>query len=425
MRRREIESHLSAGELEAIELSAKKSMVRPGMSAAERLDLLTRPADVIPPRRVNVDDTVDPFGLLEQQDTYEVLAGHIFAECEGIYHHLVKYNPEVAAQFKKSRKSKGEKTIAFPEIGLSEIYNYGVLRSEAAGSVHYLFHRTDKGYEENGFRVIKYSNGHTVLKNLQVDETPPDDPAYYQLLNRAQKWVYDYAMATGIDLGYLRNLAKTNIEPLKLSARAMKFGKSTVKTALQATGKVLTVETKGKKRRPRVAAAAVIAALMPISAHEVAAQGLVNTAAGIIAPSPGPNPQAEFDKLKLNLPASSQMALGAPAARVEFVPNLKLAIQNGAPLQKIGALTTAGQIRRITPYYTDSDLNWSGLYKGECEETGLELPQDIKAVRIVNADAAVAGDLTARASNNGINVCNHAGDIDSSVLQEIYIEPVR
>src|SRR5579862_6443445 len=67
----------------------------PHMTARERLKLLTVDDNgITPDRRVDIG-TIDPTGLLEVEDTYEILAHNLFQECEGIYKQCVLNTPSV------------------------------------------------------------------------------------------------------------------------------------------------------------------------------------------------------------------------------------------------------------------------------------------------------------------------------------------
>lgn len=279
-------------QLQPTRLSLSGDLARLGMSDAERVQQLLQTPDIIPPRHIVVDEALDPCGLLEQRDTYEVLAGVIFQECEGIFRQSVLGSPEVGQQYRQARKKPAKPSvITLPTVSLTEFYSYEMLRATDATSTQYLFRRADEGHEESGFRVIKQDGERFVLKNINPDESDITDEAYYLLLHNAQKWIQNYGAGLNIQPSTLRNLASLDIEPPKLRARAAHAGAMALHGASEAAWrvaalvvfageKIFTYETGdrnrgGTVRHPRLAALAVTAALIPVPGHGVGGVGEV------------------------------------------------------------------------------------------------------------------------------------------------------
>lgn len=262
-------------------LSTHRHLTAVGLSDRERLQRLMQVPDQIPPRRIETDAVADPFGLLEQDDTYERLAGLIFQECEGIYRQVVVSNPDIAKQSDKAyRKPKKASSIHLPSMTLMDHYTYEMVREADSTSTQFLFHRTDPGYEDKGFRIVQQGDGHVVLKSADPEGTDiSDDNSYYLLLHKAQQWIQDYANSLNIEPGKLLKLARLNIEPPTLGQRAVHVGEMTAGLAILA-GEMLFTKQKeekyGRRTRPRILGILAAVALVPIPGHGIAGEVAVH-----------------------------------------------------------------------------------------------------------------------------------------------------
>lgn len=434
--------------LQPVAISTHRQLQAVGMSDKERLQQLSETPSVIPPRQIRAGEANDPFGLLEHEDTYEVLAGMIFQECEGIFHQLVKGGYEdVGEQFRKAHKKPDKvPVINFPEVQLTDLYKYGMSRATDSISTQYLFHRTDPGYEEKGFRVIKQDNGHVVLQNVDPAGTDTDnDQAYYLLLHNAQQWVQDYAAQLNIPSANLLNLARTNIEPPTLRQKAAKAGANAADLAIGALGG-LTTKATHYGRRPRWAVLATMAALVPIpGAHEIVGEAVLHGGEAVVGGviSGGDAAGTEIGRITVGTAdvfigwfdtihhlytpehygPTQDIALGSTDQTIIFDGSYSLSKQANTPLMDGGRGQIApGTTRRIDPSAT-YPKGFKGIKVNQCTTTTLRLP-GAKSIEIFDTDPDVANDLSVTPSNNSLMICNTAGqDIPEQNLEHIFIEP--
>ena len=437
---------LEAAPLQPVEISTHRQLRAVGMSDKQRLKQLSETPSVIPPRQIRSGEGNDPFGLLEHDDTYEVLAGLIFQECEGIFHQLVRGGyADVGEQFRKAHKKPDKvAVIEFPEIQLTDVYTYGMSRQADGTSTQYLFHRTNPGYEEKGFRVIKQDDGHVVLKNVDPAGTDTDDDqAYYLLLHNAQQWVQDYAAELNIPPANLLNLARTNIEPPTLRQKAAKAGANA--TALAIGGLVeLTTKVTDSGTRPRWAALAAMAALVPIpGAHEIVGEAVLSGGEAVVGGiiSGGSAAGTEIGRITVGTAdivigyfdaihdlysphhygPTKNIPLGSAGQTIIFDGSYSLSKQADTPL--IGGQIAPGTTRRIDPAYTYPN-GFKGIKANQCTTTPLRLP-GAKSIEIFDTDPDVADDLSITPSNTSLKICNitYGQDIPERNLRHIFIQP--
>lgn len=445
---------LEAPSPQPVEISTHRHLTAVGMSDAQRLQQLSEPPSVIPPRKINIGEEGDPFGLLEQDDTYEVLAGLVFQECEGIFRQLVKGYPEVGAQFRRAHKKPRQvAAIEFPEVELTDLYTYGMTREADSTSTQYLFHRTDPGYEEKGFRVIKKDDGHVVLKNADLEGTDiEDDQSYYLLLHNAQQWVQDYADQLNIAPANLLNLARMNIEPPTLTQRVAEAGEKAAKVGRDALSLVLTTKAMNGDLRPRWATLAAAAALVPVpGAHEIAGEAVfhggeavfhggeavvggvvsgvsaVGTEIGRITVGTADVVIGWFDAIHdvyspHHYGPSKNISLSSEGQTIIFDGSYDLSKQASTPLID-GGQVTPGTMRRVDPATLYKD-GFKGIKAGECTTTGLKLP-GAKSIDVFDTDPNIAGDLSITPSNTGLVICNTTVgyNIPDQNLRHIFIQP--
>lgn len=409
-----------------IPVSEPEQIAQVGLPAEKRLEILSQqPAGTVP-RQINAGEQSDPFSLLRHEDTYEPLAGVIFQKCEGIFRQLADVNSSVRTQINKSKRSSCLRSVDLPEITLTDLYKYAMERTESETSIQYLFHRTDKGYEQNGFRVVKQDDGHIVLNSLEPENTDiKDDEKYYVMLCSAQRWVEDYSAALHINPTLLRELAKKEIGPYSFKVRAKRVGKTAAKPLID----IFVVSRREKngilKRRPRFAALAATAILAPIPFHEIGTEkaltvGPLVTTGSAIGSIFNSSHHKSFDDYHRKLPGASEVAFGEKPVKIYYDANLNPKIEKDAPSSKHDI--KKGTIRkRDFSFSLDGDYDY-GISPGKCDTQYINLAGD-HGIRIVTPSAAAAESLTVSASNTEVNVCNTS---DVTVYEKdaiLYLQP--
>lgn len=403
-----------------------EQLVQIGMPPQTRLEILTTQPAKAGPRRINMGETRDPFSLLEHQDTYEPLAGVIFQKCEGIFRQLATVNPDVKKQVRKTHRSQRAQAVELPEVSLSDLYKYRLERAQNESSTQYTFHRTDVGYETNGFIVTKRFDGHSVLKSINPQDTDTkNNEKYYGMLQSAQRWIEDYSAALHINPALLMELAKKEIGPHSLKARTKIIGKTAVKPLIS-TFVVSRREKNGTlKRRPRFAALAATALLAPIPFHELGAEKAV-TVGPLVAIGDtigsifNSSHHKSFDDFHRQLPKASEVAFGRKPVKIYYDANLNPKIEKDAPSSKHNI--KKGTIRkRDFSFSLDSNYNY-GISPGRCDTQYIDLEGD-HGIRVVTPSASAAEALTVAASNTEVNICNIS---DVTVYENdavLYLQP--
>lgn len=157
---------------------------------------LIKPPAQVPVRKLDYEDSQDPFGLLKVEDVYEEEAKRLFRGCERFssIQLALPSNRELLKRYHKRH------AVKFGEVEFDRFRAFYLMRVNTATTIQYSFRRVedDTVNDDTGFDLIKTSSGTVVLRN--GDNSKMKDADYFGFIQKAQDFLAVYFMKTSDSL---------------------------------------------------------------------------------------------------------------------------------------------------------------------------------------------------------------------------------